>query len=242
MSAAGGIEARGLCAGYGRVTVVRSVDLAARPGEVVALLGRNGTGKTTTLLTLAGALAPLAGETLLHGRVDTRPLHARVRDGLALMTDDRAVFFGLTVAQNLRLGRGAPAAALALFGELEPLLDRPAGLLSGGQQQMLGLARVLAARPRVLLIDELSLGLAPIVVARLLEAVRAAADDGAAVLLVEQQARLVLDVADRVCVLDGGGVALERTTAELRAHPGALEELYLAAPGGRHHQQGSPSS
>lgn len=228
------LEARALCAGYGRLTVVRDLDLTVAPGEVVALLGRNGAGKTTTLLTLAGALRPTGGEVRLHGRPDRAPLHERVRHGLALMTDDRAVFHGLTVRDNLRLGQGRQTAALALFPELEPLLDTPAGLLSGGQQQLLGLGRALAARPRILLVDELSLGLAPIVVGRLLGALRAAADqDGTAVLLVEQHARLVLGVADRAYLLVNGRLALQRTAAELFGGGlAALERAYLgSAPG-----------
>jgi branched-chain amino acid transport system ATP-binding protein len=228
----GGIEARGVSAGYRRVTVVRALDLKVAPGELVALFGRNGAGKTTSLLTLAGALRPVAGEVRFLGRPDNASLQQRARRGLGLMTDDRAVFFGLTTRENLRLGRGSQAAALEFFPELEPLLDTPAGLLSGGQQQMLGLARVLAARPRVLLVDELSLGLAPIVVQRLLSSLRAAADRGAAVLLVEQYARLVLDVVDRAYVLVNGRIALKRTAAELRSDPSEIERAYLATDPG----------
>lgn len=226
MSGTAALEACALSGGYGRVTVVRELDLRVAAGEVVGLLGRNGAGKTTALLTLAGALRPHAGEVLLGGRAERGGLSRRVRGGLALMTDDRAVFQRLTTRENLRLGRGRQAAALALFPELEPLLETPAGLLSGGQQQMLGLARALAARPRVLLVDELSLGLAPVVVERLLSALRAAADDGAAVLVVEQQARLVLGVADRAYLLANGRVALHRTAAELGG--GGLAELERA--------------
>jgi branched-chain amino acid transport system ATP-binding protein len=224
------IEAVGLSAGYGRVTVVRDLDLAVAPGEVVALLGRNGAGKTTTLLTLAGALRPTAGTVRFLGSDDRLALDARARAGLGLMTDDRAIFSGLTARENLRLGRGSQATALSLFPELEPLLDTPAGLLSGGQQQMLGLARVLAAEPRVLLVDELSLGLAPVVVGRLMDALRRAADAGAAVLLVEQHAHVVLDVADWACVLVNGRAELTATIAELRDDPQELARAYLGAP------------
>jgi branched-chain amino acid transport system ATP-binding protein len=224
------IEARGVCTGYGDVTVVRDLDLRVGEGEVVALLGRNGAGKTTSLLTLAGAMRPSAGEIRFRGVSDTGTLQDRARRGLGLMTDDRSAFFSLSVRDNLRLGRGSEAAALKLFPELEPLLGRTAGLLSGGQQQMLGLARVLAAEPRVLLIDELSLGLAPVVVGRLLRAVRAVADRGAAVLLVEQYARLVFGVADRASMLVNGRVELEGTVDELQSNLAEVERAYLAAP------------
>lgn len=224
------IEAARLSAGYGRVTVVRELDLAVSPGEIVALLGRNGAGKTTTLLALAGALQPTAGEVRFLGRTDRSRLDARARRGLGLMTDDRAVFSHLTVRENLVLGRGPQHEAIAVFPELEALLDKPAGLLSGGQQQILGLARVLAARPRVLLVDEMSLGLAPVIVHRLMRALRQAADGGAAVLLVEQHAHVVLDVADRACVLVNGRAELTAGIAEIRANPAWLSKAYLGSP------------
>lgn len=223
------IEAVGLCAGYGRVTVVRDLDLVVQPGEIVALLGRNGAGKTTTLLALAGALRPSAGDVHFLGQADRSRLDARARRGLGLMTDDRAVFSSLTVRENLLLGQGPQDRALAAFPELEPLLDKPAGLLSGGQQQILGLARVLAASPRVLLVDEMSLGLAPVIVNRLMQALRAAADDGTAVLLVEQHAHVVLDVADRACVLVNGRAQLTAGIAEIRANPDWLSRAYLGS-------------
>lgn len=228
MSAA--IEAVNLSAGYGRVTVVRDLDLAVAPGEIVALLGRNGAGKTTTLLTLAGGLRPISGEVHFAGKPDRSRLDSRARRGLGLMTDDRPVFFSLTVRENLLLGRGPQEWALATFPELEPLLDQPAGLLSGGQQQILGLARVIAARPEVLLVDEMSLGLAPVIVGRLMSALRAVADDGAAVLLVEQHAHVVLDVADRACVLVNGRAELTAPIADLKANPSLLSRAYLGDP------------
>jgi len=221
------LEARGLTVGYGRVTVVRDLDLAVEPGEVVALLGRNGAGKTTTLLALAGFLSPGAGEVRLGGDPAPRAPQARARRGLALMSDDRAVFPSLTVAQNLRLGRGPAATALRLFPELEPLLGQRAALLSGGQQQMLGLALVLAAEPRAILVDELSLGLAPVVVERLLAALRSAAEAGAAVLLVEQKPELALALASRALVLVNGRLELEAAADSLAADPAALEQAYL---------------
>jgi branched-chain amino acid transport system ATP-binding protein len=220
------MEARGLDAGYGKVTVVRDLNLRVESGEVVTLLGRNGAGKTTALLTLAGALRPLRGEIDFLGIKDRLSLASRARRGLGLMTDDRSIFFGLTVRENLRLARGSND-VLELFPELQPLLEQPAGLLSGGQQQMLGMALVLSRKPRLLLLDELSFGLAPLVVQRLMKAVRDAADQGAAVILVEQFARLALDVADRAYILVNGRISSEGTSAELRANVGELESTYL---------------
>jgi branched-chain amino acid transport system ATP-binding protein len=220
------LETRDVHAGYGRVTVVRELNLRVQAGEVVALLGRNGAGKTTALLTLAGALRPLSGEVRFLGAPDKASLAGRARRGLGLITDDRSIFFGLSVRENLRLARGT-ADVLSLFPELVPLLDRPAGLLSGGEQQMLGLATVLSREPKLLLIDELSFGLAPRIVQRLMKAVRLAADTGTAVVLVEQFARLALDVADRAYVLVNGRVGSQGTTDELRANIAELESNYL---------------
>jgi branched-chain amino acid transport system ATP-binding protein len=220
------LETRALNAGYGDVTVVRDLDLHVESGEVVAVLGRNGAGKTTALLTLAGALRPLSGEVWFMGAEDRSSLGSRARRGLGLMTDDRSVFFSLTARENLRLARGG-ADVLALFPELEQLLDRPAGLLSGGEQQMLGLAAVLSREPKLLLIDELSFGLAPRVVQRLMRAVRDVADSGTAVVIVEQFARLALEVADRAYVLVNGRVESEGSTDEMRANVSEIESKYL---------------
>jgi branched-chain amino acid transport system ATP-binding protein len=222
------LSARGVHAGYGAVTVVRDLDVDIHAGEVVALLGRNGAGKTTSLLTLAGALRPQQGEILLMGRPDRSSLSGRVRKGVGLMTDDRSILFGLTVRENLRLARGTRD-VLPLFPELERLLDRRAGLLSGGQQQMLGMAAVLSREPTVLLVDELSFGLAPVIVQRLMRALRDAADGGTAVVMVEQFARLALQTADRAYVLVNGRVEIEGSAAELRSDLGELERSYLGA-------------
>jgi len=220
------LEARNLDAGYGDVTVVRDLNLRVDAGEVVALLGRNGAGKTTALLTLAGALKAQSGEVWLNGRLDRSSLSGRCRSGIGLMTDDRSVLFSLTVRENLRLARGTRDVA-PLFPELVRLMDQPAGLLSGGEQQMLGLAAVLSRQPKVLLIDELSFGLAPLIVQRLMRAVREAADAGAAVVIVEQFARLALDVADRAYVLVNGRVDGESTAGHLKANLNDLESKYL---------------
>jgi branched-chain amino acid transport system ATP-binding protein len=157
----------------------------------------------------------------------TGPLHRRARRGLGLITEERAVFRQLSTETNLALGAGGVNGALGVFPELERLLDRKAGLLSGGEQQMLVLARALAARPRLLLVDELSLGLAPLMVTRLLTAIGEAASDGMSVLLVEQHARQALEVADRAYVLLRGAIELEGTGAELLARLPEIERTYL---------------
>jgi branched-chain amino acid transport system ATP-binding protein len=220
------LETRGVSAGYGDITVVRDLTMHVESGEIVAMLGRNGAGKTTALLTLAGALRPLSGEICFLGSSDRSSLASRARRGLGLMTDDRSIFFSLTVRENLRLARGTRDVR-ELFPELERLLNRSAGLLSGGEQQMLGLATVLSRAPKLLLIDELSFGLAPRVVQRLMKAVRAAADSGTAVVLVEQFARLALDVADRAYVLVNGRVDTEGRAKELRDNLSEIESNYL---------------
>ncbi len=223
------LEARQMCAGYGAVGVVKDLDLVVHSGEVVALLGVNGAGKTTIVRALSGQLKPSGGEVWLKGRPTTAPLHKRVRDGMRLITEDRSVFMGLTTAENLRLGGQSRDACLELFPELERLLHRRAGLLSGGEQQMLTLARALAAQPTVLLADELSLGLAPLICVRLLAALRAAADRGSGVLLVEQRARDALQVADRAYVISNGQVAVAGSASELAGRIEEIESTYLAS-------------
>jgi branched-chain amino acid transport system ATP-binding protein len=222
------LEARDLSAGYGDLAAVRGVDIQVRPGEVVALMGPNGAGKTTLLRTLAGSLRPLAGEVRWKGTPTTAPLHRRVALGLGLVPESRSVFMELTTAENLRLGRGDPNVALEHFPELRPLLGRRAGLLSGGEQQILTLARTLAGGPEVLLADELSLGLAPLVVRRLMQAVLDAANRGLGALIVEQHAHQALRVASRVYVMRRGAIVHTGSAAELREAPDALLEAYLS--------------
>jgi branched-chain amino acid transport system ATP-binding protein len=227
-----GLRARGLSTGYGPISVVQDLDLHVDRGEVVALLGANGAGKTTTIMALAGVIPLTAGSVQLDGAPLNGSLYRRARRGLSLVPEGRSVFMGLSTRTNLRLGAGPPDRALELFPELRPLLARQAGLLSGGEQQILALARALAARPKLLLVDELSLGLAPLIVQRLVLAIRRAADDGAGVLLVEQHAQKALSIADRGYVLRRGRVVLEGTGPELTGRLDELEAAYLGrSPG-----------
>jgi branched-chain amino acid transport system ATP-binding protein len=222
------IEARGLSAGYGKMAVVRDLDLHVDAGEVVALLGANGAGKTTTLLALAGELAPMAGEVHFLGGPTRAAMHARCRAGLGYLTEERSVIMEMSVADNLKLAGVPQSVAIEHFPILETMMDRRAGLCSGGEQQMLSLARALGREPKVLLADELSLGLAPIIVANLLKAVRAAADErGVGVLLVEQHVRQALQIADRAYVLERGQISMSGTTAEIEGQLDRLEASYL---------------
>ena len=222
------IEARGLSAGYGKMAVVRDIDLRVDAGEVVALIGANGAGKTTTLLTLAGDLPPLEGEVRLFGEPTRAPMHRRCRSGLGYVTEERSVIMDMSVANNLKVAGVSPSVAFEFFPALERIMNRRAGLCSGGEQQMLSLARALARKPKILLADELSLGLAPIIVTNLLAAVRAAADGGIGVLLVEQHVRQALTIADRVYVMQRGRIALSGTCAEIEGQLDKIEAAYLA--------------
>jgi sulfate-transporting ATPase len=223
------IEACGLHAGYGKTVIVRDLDLQVRAGEVVALLGPNGAGKTTTVMTLAGELPYIGGTVKLFGEPTAAPFHQRVNAGLGLVSEERTVLMGMTVADNLRVNQGDAGYALELFPDLKEHVHRRVSMLSGGQQQMLALARALSRRPKVLLADELSFGLSPLVVARLLAAVRQAADDGIGVLLVEQHIHRALEIADRGYLLRRGRVELAGPASELNERVGQIQELYLAA-------------
>jgi len=226
------IEAVGLSAGYGKMAVIRGVDIHVDSGEVVALLGANGAGKTSTLLTLAGELTPMEGETRFLGEATRAPMHVRCRNGLSYLTEERSVIMDMSVADNLKLAGVSPEVAFSFFPALEPTMGRRAGLCSGGEQQMLSLARALGREPKVLLADELSLGLAPLVVANLLQAVREAATDrGVGVLLVEQHVRQALGVADRAYLMERGKIVLSGTADEVRGQLDRIEAAYLAGSG-----------
>ena len=229
------ISVRGLAAGYAGVAVVRDLDLTVAAGEIVAMLGPNGAGKTTTLMTIAGALQPIAGEIdVLGERAVGRPSHVLARRGLSLLPQDRGLFPQLTVAENLRLRhrRGSKVGADAVvewFPALRRLLSRRAGLLSGGEQQMLALAGQVVSGPRVVLIDELSMGLAPVIVDAILPIVRRISGElGVGVLLVEQHVAAALDVADRAVVLVHGRVVVDREAGALQEDRSLLEAAYLS--------------
>lgn len=222
------LELAHVTTGYAGVPVVRDVSLQVGEGEVVTLLGANGAGKTTLLHTIAGLISPIEGAMSYAGAPLRGPLHQRARQGIALVTEERAVLRKLTVAENLRLGTPAPERALDLFPQLRKLANRKAGLLSGGEQQMLVLGRVLACNAKLLLVDELSFGLAPLVVRHLLATLRRAADDGAGVLLVEQHPPLALSIADRGLVLAQGRTVLSGSAAQLLGQLDDIEKAYLA--------------
>jgi branched-chain amino acid transport system ATP-binding protein len=226
------LTCRNLAAGYHRQPVVREFNLDIEPGEIVAVLGSNGAGKTTALLTMAGLLKPLGGEVRLADKPvsHSRPQRS-ARSGLHLVPDDRCLFTGLSVADNISFGRRGKAAvdeALTYFPALAKRLKLPARVLSGGEQQMLVLARALVAGPKVLLIDELSMGLAPVIVQDILGVVRRIANEKkTAIVLVEQHVHLALQTADRAIVLAHGDVVLEDSAAALRDDPERLRASYL---------------
>lgn len=208
--------------------VVRGVSLLVDPGSVTVLLGANGAGKTTLLEGVSGAIPIAAGEVTVDGRrVDRLRAWRRARAGIAHVEQDRAVFAGLSTRENLQVAGGDIERVLDLFPELRKQLDAPAGLLSGGEQQMLVVGRALLGDPKVLLIDEMSLGLGPIVVARLAAALRELADGGMGVLLVEQFAALALGIADRAYVMARGEVVHSGDAAALRSDDSLLRALYL---------------
>jgi branched-chain amino acid transport system ATP-binding protein len=217
-----------LVSGYGGVPIVRDLNIELYPGEVVAFLGANGAGKTTTILTLAGEVRPISGRVLWNGQPLAGPLHKRARAGLRLIPEERSVFMSLSVQDNIRLAHRSVDGCVDLFPELKPLLGRKAGLLSGGEQQMLTLARALASDCRVLLADELSLGLAPLAAERLLTAVRAAAGRGTAVILVEQSLERAMRVADRGYVFQRGRVVMSGDAAFIKSHRDQVESSYLS--------------
>ena len=235
------LSLRGLTAGYLGVPVIHDVDLTVEPGEVVALLGPNGAGKTTALLAVSGLLPISGGSIEVFGtevHAGRRPKLSGVwglaRQGLAHVPEDRGLFFDLTGAENLRLGQPRRRSSADLdrvlewFPALAKILDRKAGLLSGGEQQMLALARAVINRPKLLLVDEMSLGLAPIIVEGLLPVLRSIADEtDAGVLVVEQHVSLVLSISDRAYLLNRGRVAHAGSASDIAADAARLEANYL---------------
>ena len=228
------LDVRNLTSGYDGVPVVRNVSLHVDSGEMVALLGPNGAGKTTILSTIAGLLKPISGEVEVLGEptMNAAP-HALVKRGLGLLPEDRGIFFQLTVAENLRLndrskGKISTDQIFEYFPALKPLVRRKAGLLSGGEQQMLALGCKLLADPKVLMVDEMSMGLAPIIFNRLLPILSTiASTSGVGVLLVEQHIHAALRSADRAYILSHGEVVMSGSTEELRSNQELLEASYL---------------
>jgi branched-chain amino acid transport system ATP-binding protein len=227
------LEVCELTAGYQGIPVVHELSFSVDPGSVLAVVGANGAGKSTTLAAIAGLLPVLGGAIRLLGRdVTGRSAAKRARGGLGFVPQDRGIVRRLTTEQNLRLLPGRLdqhlSDALRLFPDLTPLMGRRAGLLSGGEQQMLALARVLVLRPRVLMIDELSAGLAPRIVEQLLDVVTDVAHrHGTAVVLVEQHAEMALGMARAALVLSHGRLAVSGDAADVLAHPEVLESSYL---------------
>ncbi|MFQ5401473.1 MAG: ABC transporter ATP-binding protein [Anaerolineae bacterium] len=224
-------------AGYGPITALRHVSLAVQPGEVVALLGANGAGKTTLLRTISGLVRPSTGTVAYNGRqIDRIPPDRIVALGLAHVPEGRQIFPELTVAENLRLGayrrrdraqvKHDLARALDIFPILQERYSQPGGTLSGGEQQMLAIARALMAAPRLLLLDEPSMGLAPLIVQRIFAVIAQIHAEGVTVLMAEQNARMALAAANRAYVLQSGTIRLHGPTAELRHNP-EVQHLYL---------------
>ncbi len=222
---------------YGGIRAVKGIDLAVGQGELVSLIGANGAGKTTTLRAVTGLVHPAAGR-VLYGGEDLRGLrsHEIARRGLALVPEGRGMFPQLTIQENLAMGaytrrdrhavRGDEERVLGLFPRLRERLRQTAGTLSGGEQQMLAIGRALMSRPRLLLLDEPSMGLAPLMVERIFEVIRTIAAEGVTLLLVEQNARLALEASDRAYVLEGGLVTLHGPAREL-LHDPRVRESYL---------------
>ena len=230
---------------YGGVVAVRDVSFDVAPGEVLAVLGANGAGKTTTLLAVSGLVRVRAGEVLLDGRsIANQPTEQIARLGIAHVPAGRGLFPGLTVADNLRMGlygarrdgsadgRAAVEEVLETFPILRERRDQAAGTMSGGQQQQLAIARALVQRPRLLLLDEMSMGLAPSVVADLFALVHDLRDRGMAVVMVEQFVGEALKVADRVIVLEQGSVVTSGAPADLSQDQ--LAAAYLGGGGASH--------
>jgi branched-chain amino acid transport system ATP-binding protein len=234
------LEVRDLRVAYGHVEAVRGVSLSVGAGEIVALIGPNGAGKSSTLNAIAGLVRPASGSVRLEGReLAGVPSHTAVAAGIVLVPEGRAILQKMTVAENLLMGsearrwpggreeaRAAIAAQVKRFPSLERRLDVPAGALSGGEQQMLAIARGLLERPKILLLDEPSMGLAPLLVRQIFDIVRDIHHEGTTILLVEQNARMALQTAQHAYVLERGEVALKGPAAQLANDP-RLQAAYL---------------
>jgi len=217
-----------LCISYGGIKAVQGISLTVEEGELVTLIGANGAGKTTTLNTLGGLIPPSSGSIHYAGKDLLRiPAHERVKQGLALVPEGRGIFSRLTVRENLLMGAfhrhdkvdiaSDLEKSFALFSRLRERESQLAGTLSGGEQQMLAIARALMSRPRLLLLDEPSMGLAPLMVEKIFEIIRRINGEGVAVLLIEQNARLALAAAKRAYVMETGSITLSGLAADLAA-------------------------
>jgi branched-chain amino acid transport system ATP-binding protein len=231
------LEVENLCVGYGELEVVHGISFSVSRGEIVTILGSNGAGKTTTLRSIAGLIAPAAGRVSFgNARIDGRPAHDIAVRGLALVPEGRQLFPEHTVLENLQLGayrklragrrsefESALAEVFELFPRVQERLDQPAGVLSGGEQQMVAIARALVGRPQLLLLDEPSLGLAPIIVRTIFDAFTALKARGLTILIVEQMAWLGLEICDYAHVLENGRIMLSGPPKELAANPRVMQ-------------------
>ncbi|MBI3569514.1 MAG: ABC transporter ATP-binding protein [Gammaproteobacteria bacterium] len=231
------LEVRGLEVSYGGIRAVKGIDLTIRNNELVCLIGANGAGKTTTLKSLCGMIAPSRGEILYEDvPITGRPSHELVRRGISLVPEGRGIFGRLTVEENLKIGAYARRDKSAIHTDMErhyelfPRLaerrTQQAGTLSGGEQQMLAISRALMSRPRLLLLDEPSMGLAPMLVQKIFETIRRIAEEGMTLLLVEQNARLALEVSHRGYVMESGQIVLA-DSAEALLRDSKVQESYL---------------
>ncbi len=231
------LEVRNLSVAYGNIRAVRDVSLELVQGEQVCLIGANGAGKTTLLKAIAGMLPPASGTVHFENTSLTRkPAFEIVRRGIALTPEGRGIFGRLTVAENLAMGayirrdhalvRADTAMVYELFPRLAERSTQPAGLLSGGEQQMLAIGRALMSRPRLMLLDEPSMGLAPLLVQRIFETIKIIAARGVSLLLVEQNARLALQTCSRGYVMESGAITLADSAGNLSENP-KVREAYL---------------
>jgi len=231
------LQVRDLHVSYGGIRAVKGIHLEIAPGELVALIGSNGAGKTTTLKTLAGLLKPNSGQLHYDGKdLNEIAAHQRVAQGIALVPEGRGIFARLNITENLQMGAYSRhnkieiAADLMHMFELFPRLaerkEQLAGTLSGGEQQMVAMARALMSRPHLLMLDEPSMGLAPLMVKKIFQTIREISEQGMSILLVEQNAKLALQVASRGYVMESGTIALAGTSNELLAS-NAVQRAYL---------------
>jgi branched-chain amino acid transport system ATP-binding protein len=231
------LELKALKIAYGGINAVKGVDLVVNEGEMVALIGANGAGKTSTLKAISGILAPASGRVFYAGNeVTGQPAYSLVERGLALVPEGRQVFGRLTVQENLRMGAYARRDAARvkidlqrvyeLFPRLHERRTQTAGTLSGGEQQMVAIGRALMSAPKLLLLDEPSMGLAPLMVQRIFETIRKVAEEGVTVLLVEQNAKLALEISQRGYVMESGAITLSARSSELLNNP-QVRQAYL---------------